>query len=106
MGDIYWSGPRKIIKRPMHICAPTAWVHCNAEAASALKSMACGRPNAFGWGLHWRWSRRGDCAQHRWWKLLGMALQYVVANNVLNDESDLGVEGQEPACPWAELEIV
>ena len=58
-------------------------------------------------GLHPR-IRRGFALglQHRWWGLLGIALQRAVANCVLNGSSDLPRTQLEPMCALADLEIL
>eukprot|EP00973_Karenia_brevis_P033453 4612828-Karenia_brevis.AAC.1 len=38
--------------------------------------------------------------QHRWWGLLGVALQRAVADAVLNDHSDLPRTQLEPLTHW------
>ena len=40
--------------------------------------------------------------QHRWWGILGIALQRAVAHAILNEHADLPRAQQEPACPLAE----
>ena len=58
-------------------------------------------------GLHAR-VRKGAALglQHRWWGLLGIALQRAVANIVLHDWADLLTTQLEPCCPLADLEVV
>ncbi len=56
-------------------------------------------------GLHKR-IRRGVAMgfQHRWWGLLGVALQSAVARSILQDEGDLPIAPLEGSPCWTELE--
>ena len=58
-------------------------------------------------GLHAR-VRKGAALGllHRWWGLLGIALQSAVAHAVLHDQADLQQTPQEPAPGLADLEVV
>ena len=58
-------------------------------------------------GLHGR-IRNGTILslQHRWWGLLGIALQTAVAHAVLREVADLPEVHLEPAPPLTDLEVV
>ena len=58
-------------------------------------------------GLHRR-IRRGVALglQHRWWGLLGIALQRAVAHAVLHESADLPRAQLEPSFPLADLDVV
>ena len=43
---------------------------------------------------------------HRWWGILGMAVQRSVADNVMHTYTDLPITHSEPICPLDELEVV
>ena len=43
--------------------------------------------------------------QHRWWGILGIALQRAVARIALGRGGDLPSTAREPTCPLAELEV-
>ena len=43
---------------------------------------------------------------HRWWGILGTALQKSVAHLILEEFSDVPTLPLEPACPLDELQVI
>ena len=94
-------------------------------ASSGLGSLQCLGAEVFGrWGmqnvalvptlahgrcrdLHAR-LREGAALglQHRWWGILGLALQRAVARRALGPGGDLPYTPQEPPCPLADLDVI